>query len=210
MQYAQLNEDGSYSHQITTIGNIEWDENNFCSAAALVKDGKADQFRIVELHEAQQPYVDPLTETVMRDGGEYVGGRWQYKWRVEALGPQEKSEKLTDLVRSKAAEIRAQYDSLIAVLEAAYDQKERETWPQQVIEARSFAGDAQAHTPLLDALVGARQSDTKEQLVAKILTNYTNYSRIVGEALGVRQSRMSALHAIDLTTVDVIAQIDSV
>lgn len=87
MQYAQLNEDGSYSHQITTSGNTAWDENNFCSAAALVKDGKAEQFRVVELHETEPPTIDPLTQTVMRDGGEFVDGRWQYKWRVDALTP---------------------------------------------------------------------------------------------------------------------------
>lgn len=89
MQYAQLNEDGTYSHQITTDGNIEWDANNFCPAAALVKDGKAEQFRIVELHETEPPTCDTLTEQVVRDGGEFVDGRWQYKWRVDDLSAEQ-------------------------------------------------------------------------------------------------------------------------
>jgi hypothetical protein len=85
MQYAQLNENGTYEYQITSIDNIEWDANNFCTAAALVRDGKAEQFRIVELHETAAPEIDPITEAVIRDGGEFVEVRWQYKWRIDAL-----------------------------------------------------------------------------------------------------------------------------
>jgi hypothetical protein len=94
MQYAQLNEDGSYSYQITTTGNVLWDENNFCSAAALIKDGKAEMFRIVELHEIDPPNIDPMTQTVTRDGGEFVDGRWQYKWRVDEMTPEQIAENI--------------------------------------------------------------------------------------------------------------------
>jgi len=89
MQYAQLNENGAYERQINTIGNVLWDENNFCSAAALVKDGKAEQFRIVELHEVDPPAFDVITQIAVRDGGEYVAGRWQYKWRVDQLSAEQ-------------------------------------------------------------------------------------------------------------------------
>lgn len=89
MQYAQLNEDGTYSHQLPATGNVLWDENNFCSAEALIRDGKAEQFRVVELHETEPPEIDPLTQRVTRDGGEFVGGIWQYKWRVENKTPEE-------------------------------------------------------------------------------------------------------------------------
>jgi hypothetical protein len=94
MQYAQLNEDGTYSHQITTSGNVLWDENNFCPASALIKDGKAEQFRVVELHEVDPPTIDPMTQSVIRDGGEYVEERWQYKWRVDDLSPEQIAENL--------------------------------------------------------------------------------------------------------------------
>lgn len=89
MQYAQLNEDGTYSHQITTSGNVLWDDSNFCPAAALFKDGKAEQFRVVELHEVSPPTIDQVTQSVIRDGGEYVDGRWQYKWRVDQLSAEQ-------------------------------------------------------------------------------------------------------------------------
>jgi hypothetical protein len=98
MQYAQLNEDGTYSHQITTSGNVQWDENNFCPASALIKDGKAEQFRIVELYETDAPEIDPMTQSVMRDGGEFVGGRWQYKWRIDALTPEQIAQREAEAI----------------------------------------------------------------------------------------------------------------
>lgn len=92
MQYAQLNEDGTYDHQIATSDNVLWDENNFCPASALIEDGRAEQFRVVELHEVDPPTIDPMTQSVTRDGGEYVEGRWQYKWRVDDLSPEQVAE----------------------------------------------------------------------------------------------------------------------
>jgi hypothetical protein len=103
MQYAQLNPDGTYSHQITTSGNVLWDQNNFCSAEALVKDGKASQFYVVELHETDAPETDPMTQIVMRDGGEFVNGRWQYHWRVDDLTPEHAAHKQAE----KKAQLQA-------------------------------------------------------------------------------------------------------
>jgi hypothetical protein len=105
MQYAQLNEDGSYSHQITTSGNVLWDENNFCPAAALINDGKAEQFRVVELHETDAPAIDPMTQSVIRDGGELVEGQWQYKWRVDDLSPEQIAENIAAKERKLKASI---------------------------------------------------------------------------------------------------------
>ena len=89
MEYAQLNEAGTEAIQITTHGNVEWDENNFCPAEALVKDGKADQFRVVPLIVTEQPTFDPITQTVIRDGCEEVEGQWQYKWRIDDLSSEQ-------------------------------------------------------------------------------------------------------------------------
>lgn len=55
----------------------------------LEKDGKAEQFRIVEVTPLPAPTIDPITQSVMRDGGEFVGGRWQYKWRIDALSAEQ-------------------------------------------------------------------------------------------------------------------------
>jgi hypothetical protein len=109
MQYAQLNEDGNYSHQITTGGNVAWDENNYCTAEALVKDGKAPQFRVVELHEVDAPKVDPMTQSAVRDGGELVDGQWHYKWRVDDLSP----EQIAAYKAQSAATVRSERNMLL-------------------------------------------------------------------------------------------------
>jgi hypothetical protein len=78
-----------------------WDENNYCSAEALFKDGKDKQFNVVELHETTLPQIDSLTHTVMRDGGEFVDNRWQYRWSVNQKTSEqvaiEQAERLTQL-----------------------------------------------------------------------------------------------------------------
>jgi hypothetical protein len=109
MKYAQLNEDNSYNHQITTGGDVAWDENNYCTAEALVKDGKASQFRVVELHEIDPPSFDTLTQIAVRDGGELVDGQWQYKWRVDDLTP----EQIAAYKTQKSAAVRSERNRLL-------------------------------------------------------------------------------------------------
>lgn len=89
MEYAQLNEAGTEAIQITTKGDIKWDETNLCSAAALSKDGKAAQFRVVPLTETEAPAFEPATHKCFRDGCEKVGENWQYKWSVVPLTQEE-------------------------------------------------------------------------------------------------------------------------
>ena len=89
MEYAQLNESGTEALQVSTHGNVAWDANNFCSADALTRDGKADQFRVVPLTVTEPPSYDPLTQSVIRDGCELVDGAWQYKWRIDALSAEQ-------------------------------------------------------------------------------------------------------------------------
>jgi hypothetical protein len=85
MQFAQLNPDGTYSHQITTtLGNVEWDETHFCPPGALTPD-EAAHFRVVPLLETDPPEFDPITQSVMRDGAVLVDGQWHYHWRVDPL-----------------------------------------------------------------------------------------------------------------------------
>ena len=89
MEYAQLNKDGTEAIQITSHGLIEWDDRNYCTAEALVKDGKAGQFRVVELTVTEPPEFDPLTQSCIRDGCEKVKGKWQYKWRIDNLSAEQ-------------------------------------------------------------------------------------------------------------------------
>ena len=85
MRYARLNADGSFWYEPANEEVIVWDEKNICTVAALVKDGKADQFNVVELYESPPPVIDKNTYTISRDGAEIVEGRWTYKWRIDPI-----------------------------------------------------------------------------------------------------------------------------
>lgn len=101
MEYAQLNEALTEAIQVTTHGNVEWDSSNYCSASALVKDSKAEQFRVVPLTPTDPPVIDPLTQRVYRDGCEKVGGAWQYKWAVAALTTEQiEAQRIASVPRS--------------------------------------------------------------------------------------------------------------
>lgn len=64
---------------------VRWDADNYCSAEALVKDGKADLFGVVPLQPTEPPAFDPITQRIERAGAELLSGQWQYKWSVIEL-----------------------------------------------------------------------------------------------------------------------------
>lgn len=113
MEYAQVNQAGTEAIQVTTHGNVEWDVNNYCSAEALVKDGKATQFRVVSLIETDQPNFDLITQTCVRDGCEKVGNDWKYKWRIDDLTSEQIAAKYQASIPQKVS--RAQF--ILALLE---------------------------------------------------------------------------------------------
>lgn len=105
MKYAQLNEALTEAFEIASEFNIAWDANNFCSAEALTKDGKATQFRVVPLTVTEPPAIDTATQTVMRDGCEKVGNEWQYKWTVTAKSQGQIDSELEQAKASKNQQI---------------------------------------------------------------------------------------------------------
>ena len=85
MEYAVINTDGSFSHQVLEAGNVLWDDRNFCTPDALIRDGKAAQFGLVVLHDTPEPAFNPLTHIAVKDGFELSGEQWRQKWDVIAL-----------------------------------------------------------------------------------------------------------------------------
>lgn len=112
MEYAQLNADDTYSHQITTHGNIEWDATHLCPASALTPE-EAELFKIAPLVEVPQPVFDSLTHSSIRDGAEFISGQWRYKWTVTALS----AEVITERVAAERAALIAR-TSVVAMKQA--------------------------------------------------------------------------------------------
>ena len=60
--HVQLDSEGNFLRLIPAGLPIEWDDNNYCTPEALVKDGKAEQFGVYELQETPQPEIDTLRQ----------------------------------------------------------------------------------------------------------------------------------------------------
>lgn len=105
MEYAQLNLAGTDAIQVTTHGNVEWDANHFCPASALTEEESAF-FRVVPLLDIAQPAFDTMTQSCFRDGCERVLGKWQYKWRIDDLTPEQAAE-------NQARALQAKRESLV-------------------------------------------------------------------------------------------------
>lgn len=88
MEYAQLNTSLTEALQVTTNGNILWDDTHFCPASALT-NGEADLFRVVPLEFVAQPPFNSATQRSFRAGCEKVNGAWRYAWTTQALSAEE-------------------------------------------------------------------------------------------------------------------------
>jgi len=84
MLYIQLNKDKTFNRELPS-GNIEWDENNFCTVDALVFDGKAKDFNVEELTVVPEPAYNTVTQSCVRDGCEFLDGVWKQKYKVQEL-----------------------------------------------------------------------------------------------------------------------------
>ena len=207
MEYAQLNEAGTEALQITTQGNVEWDENHFCPASALTPE-EAEFFKVVPLEVTEPPVIDSLTQSVIRDGCEKVEGKWRYRWRVDELTAEQKTVKIEELADNLRQELASAYESRMSAIAAGYPPSERESWPVQTSEAYALLADAQASTPWIDAAASARGLDRVE-LANRIVAKDAQYRVYSGTLSGVRQriedqidaagDDQAALQAIDVT-----------
>ena len=180
MEYAQLNKDGKDAIQITSHGLIEWDDQNYCTAEALVKDGKADQFRVVPLIATDPPEIDPLTQSCVRDGCEKVKGKWQYKWRIDALSQEQIAANLAEIKANTIARYeKALDDHLDGVaqqhrfadrkalsLRAAYPN----AWHDLAVAFGTWMDgcNVQAYTILQEVLAGRQAMPTLEDFIGDL------------------------------------------
>lgn len=185
MEYAQLNEAGTEALQITTHGNVEWDETHFCPASALTPE-EAEFFRVIPLEVTEPPVIDSLTQSVIRDGCEKVDGKWCYRWRVDELTPEQKAAKIKELADNLRQELASAYEARMSAIAASYPPSERESWPVQTEEAKALLADPAAPTPWIDAAATARGLDRLE-LAQRIAAKNAQYRAVSGTLSGIRQ-----------------------
>jgi len=137
--------------------------------------------------------------SVQRGGGiVHVGGM------LSVVDPSV-SFNLDEMKARKLAEIAAAFASRIAALKAGYPADEIQSWFKQESEARAYAADANAPTPLLSAMAEARNIAVAD-LASRVIANADAYSVAAGALIGKRQKYEDMIAAaMDTDTVSVIA-----
>ena len=95
---------------------------------------------------------------------------------------------------AKLSEINAAADRAIATLTATYPDREISTFDKQESEARAYAADPTASTPLLSALAQARGVPLDE-LVRRVLAKADAFAVASGSIIGQRQALEDRLDA---------------
>ena len=111
---------------------------------------------------------------------------------------------LEEVKAAKLSEINAAADRAIATLTATYPDREISTFDKQESEARAYAADATASTPLLSALAQARGIPLDE-LVRRVLAKADAFAVASGSIIGQRQALEDRLDVC--TTVEEVQSI---
>ncbi len=94
---------------------------------------------------------------------------------------------LDEVKAAKLSEINAAADKAIASLTAAYPDREISTFDKQESEARAYAANPTASTPLLSALARARGIELSE-LVQRVIAKADILAMASGSIIGQRQA----------------------
>lgn len=78
------------------------------------------------------------------------------------------------------------YQEEVSAMIEGYLQSEIDSWPTQEDEAVAFTQNAEAATPLLDAMI-AKTGETKEALAAKIIEKAGQFKQAFGTSLGKKR-----------------------
>lgn len=94
---------------------------------------------------------------------------------------------LDEAKAAKLSEINAAADRAVAMLTATYPDREISTFDKQESEARAYAADSTASTPLLSALAQARDIPLSD-LVERVLAKADAFAVASGSIIGQRQA----------------------
>lgn len=113
MKYIQINQQNEFVRHLSNAVQY-WDENNFCTPEALIKDDKAEQFGVVPLQEEPIPTYNPTTHTVSEATPLLVDGQWMQQWEVTALSPEQITANRKALVPASVTRRKARQALLLS------------------------------------------------------------------------------------------------
>lgn len=102
-------QNGNVVRAVNEYDVVEWDAENYCTPAALERDGKSAQFGVFRLAESATPTFDPITQSVSELPPTEVDGVWTQQWAVVDLD----AETVTANQTKAAAATLASFDSAL-------------------------------------------------------------------------------------------------
>lgn len=103
-------------------------------------------------------------------------------------------------LNAKRVEINVGSTQALNSIIRQYTREEIDSWPVQESEAKSWAVDNMADTPLIDSMVANRPSVDKPELVSRILENAVIYKAFSGVVIGKKQAFEDQLNSLDPAT----------
>lgn len=88
MKYIQTNQQNEFVRHLSNAVQY-WDDNNYCTPEALIKDGKAEQFSIFPCYSSAKPEYDEITQGIRDVSPKFINGLWTEAWEVYDLSPEE-------------------------------------------------------------------------------------------------------------------------
>ncbi len=107
--HIQADSNSAFLRFITAGENIEWDANNYCTALALERDGKAAQFNVFRFYTSAQPAHDLLTQVAREIDPAPINGLWTQRWEVVDLD----AETIAANQAAQAAATLSAYDTVL-------------------------------------------------------------------------------------------------
>ncbi|WP_428562296.1 MAG: hypothetical protein ACP59X_21025 [Solidesulfovibrio sp. DCME] len=103
-------------------------------------------------------------------------------------------EELESIKAARAAEVAAASDAILLPMASRYGVMERQTWDTQAQEAAAYLADAQAPTPMLDAMTTA-SGVTKTVLAQRIMVKRLSWSTVSGAVIGQAGKLVDRIYA---------------
>ena len=140
---------------------------------------------------------------------EKIDSGWTQSYSLKTLSAEELTSVINTKKNIKKIVINKDFEKSISHLSEKYTDAERESWTQQLEEARSYEENNLVETPLLVSISSSRNISVKD-LSKRIISNSNSWKELYGKALGKKQLRMDKLEALDLTDPDILNHIENI
>ena len=176
----KIENDGSYIYPYE-VKSLKADNPSTSFPTEVGLDTLAD-YGVLPVKRTDKPSGDVVTEGQPEQGED---GKWYQTWEVRDFTEAELAQQVDQRRADKLREINEGYSAALSHILADYPDAETRTWDKQEQEARAYAADNTATTPLLTEIANARGL-TVVEFVSRVIANADAWIQLSGAATGKR------------------------